>query len=115
MRHPTRTTAACLPASPSTSGETEKTFTFTATQDSVDDDGESVTLEFGDTLPAGVTLGTHAEAIVSITDDDLPAVAVSYEHSSYTVAEGETETVKVTLSAVPEREVIIPTGRTEPG
>ena len=32
------------------SGDTEKTFDFTATQDTVDDDGESVKLTFG-TLP----------------------------------------------------------------
>ena len=33
--------------------ETSKTFTFTATQDSVDDDGESVDLGFGSPLPGG--------------------------------------------------------------
>ena len=32
---------------------------------------------------------------------------VSFEHSSYSVTEGETETVKVTLSAEPERTVDI--------
>ena len=55
------------------SGDTEKSFTFTATQDSVDDDNESVRLGFG-TLPAMVTAGTIAEATVSITDDDDPPV-----------------------------------------
>ena len=57
------------------SGDTEKTFTFTATDDTADDDDESVKLGFG-TLPAGVTEGTTAEAVVSITDDDL---SVSFE------------------------------------
>ena len=33
--------------------ETSKTFTFTATQDSVDDDGESVKLTFDSQLPDG--------------------------------------------------------------
>ena len=37
--------------------ETEQTFTFTAAQDSVDDDGESVKLTFGSPLPAGVSRG----------------------------------------------------------
>ena len=51
------------------SGETEKTFTFRATSDSVDDDGESVKLTFG-TLPMGVSEGSTAEASISIDDDD---------------------------------------------
>ena len=50
------------------SGETSKTFTFTATDDT-DDDGESVKLSFG-TLPARVSAGTTNEATVTITDDD---------------------------------------------
>ena len=37
-------------------GETSKAFTFTATQDTVDDDGESVLLAFG-TLPPEVSAG----------------------------------------------------------
>ena len=67
--------------------DTSKTFTFTATQDSVDDDEESVDLGFG-TLPAGVSEGAPSETTVSITDDDVPAVEVSFEHSTYTVSEG---------------------------
>ena len=42
------------------------------------------------------------------------SVAVSFEHSSYSVTEGETETVKVTLSAEPERTVditLVPTNQ----
>ena len=50
--------------------ETSKTFTFTATQDSVDDDGESVKLTFGSQLPAGVSRGSVPETTVSINDDD---------------------------------------------
>ena len=52
--------------------ETSKTFTFTATQDSVDDDGESVELTFGSPLPAGVSAGSVPETTVSINDDDAP-------------------------------------------
>ena len=48
------------------SGDTEKSFTFTATEDTVDDHGESVKLSFG-TLPAGVTAGTTNEATITIT------------------------------------------------
>ena len=67
--------------------DTSKTFTFTATQDSVDDDGDSVDLGFG-TLPGGVSAGLVPKTTVSITDDDVPAVEVSFEHSTYTVERG---------------------------
>ena len=88
--------------------DTEKSFTFSATADDDNDDGESVKLGFGSTLPAGVSAGTTNEAIVSITDDDVPSVEVSFEQGSYTVAEGSTVTVKVQLDADPERTVTIP-------
>ena len=58
-------------------------------------------------LPDGVSVGTPAETTVSITDDDVPSVEVSFEQNSYTVAEGSTVTVKVRLSAEPERTVDI--------
>ena len=91
-------------------GETEKSFTFLATDDTVDDDGESVRLGFG-TLPARVTAGTTDEATVSIIDDDDPAVTVSFEMGSYPVGEGASVEVKVQLNANPERTVIIPITR----
>ena len=93
------------------SGETSKTFSFTATSDTDDDDGESVKLSFG-TLPAGVTEGTTNETTVSITDDDVPSVTVSFENSAYSVDEGSSETIKVILSAEPERAVAIPISAT---
>ena len=92
------------------STDTEKTFSFAAASDSVDDDGESVKLTFG-TLPTGVTEGTTKESVVSITDDDVPAVTVSYEQGTYTVAEGSSVTVKVKLSVAPERTVTVPINR----
>ena len=54
------------------SSETEKSFRFSATQDTVDDDDESVGLAFGE-LPAGVTEGATDAATVFIIDDDDPA------------------------------------------
>ena len=39
--------------------ETSKTFTFTAAADDVDDDGESVVLGFGSSLPDGVAAGSR--------------------------------------------------------
>ncbi len=95
------------------SGDTEKTFDFEATQDTVDDDGESVKLGFGSSLPPGVTKGSTDETTVSITDDDVPSVTVSFEEASYAVAEGNSATVKVKLSADPERTVEVPIAATE--
>ena len=96
------------------SGDTEKSFTFTAAQDTVNDDGESVKLGFG-ALPAGVAAGTRNEATVSIADNDDPAVTVRFEQASYTVAEGGSFTVKVQLNMNPERTVTIPLTRTHRG
>ena len=86
-------------------GDTSKTFDFAATQDAEDDDGESVKLGFGTSLPAGVSAGSPSETTVSITDDDDPQVTVSFGAATYTAAEGGTATVTVTLSADPERTV----------
>ena len=91
------------------------TFTFTAEADDVNDDDESVRLSFGASLPADVTAGTPDQATVSITDDDVPAVTVSFGAASYAVAEGSSRTVTVELSADPERTVIIPIVTTNQG
>ncbi len=90
------------------SGDTSESFTFTAETDTVDDDGESVLLSFGSSLPAGVSAGTPATSAVTITDDDVPSVTVSFGAASYTVTEGSSRTVTVTLDADPERTVVIP-------
>ena len=104
------------------SGDTEKSFTFSATADTVDDDDERVKLTFG-TLPTGVSEGTTKEAVVSINDDDVPSVTVSFGSATYSVAESDDDTttdvaenevtVKVKLSADPERTVTIPISKTD--
>ena len=97
-------------------GDIEKSFTFTATDDAEDDDGESVKLTFGNTLPDGVSVGSPAETIVSITDDDAPSsLTVNFEASTYNVTEGSTVEVVLTLDDDPEREVIIPFSKTNQG
>ena len=88
-------------------GETEKSFIFTSAQDMEDDDDESVLLGFG-TLPSMVSAGTPATTTVSITDNDFPEVTVMFGADAYTVPEGGTQSVTVTLSANPERTVVIP-------
>ena len=97
-----------LPASLTfNAGETGRSFAFSAVQDTIDDDDESVKLTFG-ALPARVSAGTNSESTVGIADDDVPEITVTYAQASYTVAEGGTITVTVTLSADPERTVTIP-------
>ena len=62
---------ADVPASVSFGADdTEQTVTVTAVDDAVDDDGESVTLTFGVSLPAGVTVGGRAETAVNLADND---------------------------------------------
>ena len=95
-------------------GEMSKTVVFTATQDSEDDDGESVGLAFG-TLPGGVSGGGTTAATVSIDDDDDPRVSVRFGSDSYSVSEGSTTTVRVMLSADPERSVTIDLVKTNLG
>ena len=99
-----------IPANVSfSSGDDEKTFTVMATQDSIDDDDESVEITFDtDNLPDRVSVGDTGTATVSITDDDFPTLNVSFESATYTAAEGSSETIKVKLSAAPERQVTIP-------
>lgn len=94
------------------SGETKLSFAFAAIQDSVDDDGESVRLEFG-ALPDGVSVGNPGEITLDIADDDVPTVKVSFGSSNYNVAEGNTVSISVRLSADPQRKVTIPISASE--
>ena len=64
-------------------------------------------LGFG-TLPTGASAGTTSTTTVNITDDDDPAVTVSFGAASYTVGEGSTVSVEVKLDQDPERTVVIP-------
>ncbi len=80
-------------------GETEQTFTVTATDDSVDDDGESVQLGFG-ALPSGVLLGSPSTARVALVQDaGVTTWYVWFGESSYTVTEGGTARVTLHLNA----------------
>ena len=93
--------------------ETEQSFRFGASDDTVDDDGESVVLGFGE-LPARVsapdTTARPASATVSITDDDTPQRTVSFDKHLFPVTEGATRQVlmQVDLSGPLDREVTIP-------
>ena len=89
-------------------GEMSKSFSFSATQDTVDDDDESVQLGFGSLPDTRLSAGTPDETTINITDDDVPAVTVQFSQGSYTVVEGATQSVTVTLNADPERTVVVP-------
>ena len=98
------------------SGETEKEITFAAAQDTIDDDGESVKLAFGNALPTGVSAGNINETTMMITDDDLPSsLTVAFGSPSYSVTEGDDVEVTVTLSEDPERSVTVPLTATNQG
>ena len=96
----------------STAATRRRPFSFSATADDVDDDGESVKLGFG-TLPGGVSAGGTSETTVAIADDDVPSVSVNFGQAAYRSDEGASVAVTVTLSADPERPVMIPLTTTE--
>ena len=85
-------------------GETEQTFTVTAIDDSVDDDGESISLSFA-TLPSGVTAGSQATATVTLVDNDTRGVTLS--KNTIAVAEGNSATYTVELDTEPTGDVTV--------
>ena len=78
--------------------------TFSATDDTEDDDEESVLLGFG-TLPARVSAGTPSETTVSITDDDGPGVNVS--RLTLNVVQGRSATYTLVLATLPPGAVTV--------
>ena len=86
------------------SGQTQKRFTFIATQDQVDDDGENVKLGFG-ALPTDVSEGTTKETTVSITDDDTAGITIT--PTVLPVTEGGTATYTVELDSEPAGDVTV--------
>ena len=87
--------------------DTSVSFTVTTVDDVVDDDAETVVVALG-ALPAGVTAAAPAETVVTIVDDDDPMVSVSFGSGTYSVAEGSSVVVAVSLSEAPKREVVVP-------
>ena len=83
-------------------GQTERIITFTAEQDQVDDDGESVLLGFG-TLPDRVIAG--AAATVNIADDDGPGVNLS--PLNLNVVQGRSATYTLVLATLPPGAVTV--------
>ncbi len=86
--------------------DTVQTFTFTANQDTEDDDNEKVKLTFDDP-PGDVTVGMPSEIMVSINDDDEHVMNVSFEKSSYWVGEGHEVEIMVKVDPAPDHEMEI--------
>ena len=84
-------------------GETAKGAPLSARDDSVDDDGESVTLSFGE-LPAGVSAGSQPETLVEIVDNDYVPVTLGWEETAFTAEE---PTSPAALTAVTLRAVAV--------
>lgn len=90
------------------SGDTEKTFTFSATDDEADDDGETAILRLVDArLLEDVTAGSTDETTITIVDNDNPEIFVSFENSYYGATGGGRVTMKTLMSAEPERTVTV--------
>ena len=92
-------------------GDQTQTITVKATDDTDDDDGESVTLSFVNDPNGRVRVRTGpASATVALEDNDGPRrVTVSFGAATYTATEGGADaTVIVELDAAPGRSVTIP-------
>ena len=99
-------------------GRQTTSFTVAATDDSEDDDLESVTLWIGGNIYGPVIPGEGPRtATVALRDNDgVRPVAVSFGAATYTAVEGgATATVRVTLDRAPGRSVTIPITTTHLG
>ena len=89
-------------------GDTSGTLTFTAVDDMVDEDAETLTLEFG-ALPAGIVAGSTTSVAVTISDNDTAGVTVVEAGGSTTVSEDPsvTDTYTVRLDSQPLTNVVV--------
>ena len=96
-----------IPSSVSFStGETSKTFTVTARDDFIDNDGRTATISFG-TLPSRVTEGSTDETVVTVTDDDTRGFTITPTSATATVGENATTTYTITLKSEPSDTVTV--------
>ncbi len=79
-----------------TSGSSSGTLTFNATDDRIDEDAETLVLEFG-ALPAGVVAGSADSVAVTINDNDTAAVTVTPSGGTTTVSENQSDTDDYTV------------------
>ena len=88
-----------------TLGETRQTFTFTAVDDFIDDDGENVALRLGPGLPPGVSAGAVSRAEIRIEDDDARGLIIT--PAALTVDEGASGSYQVVLTSQPTETVTV--------
>jgi hypothetical protein len=87
-------------------GETSKSFNVSISNDSLDEDNETILIEFGDITNA--TAGSTDTAVLTITDNDATP-SVTFTSSSQSGAENVgTMTITAELSAVSGRDVTVP-------
>ena len=96
---------------------TAQTVTVTAEEDDDSQDETDVTLSHAvaSTTDTLYNAATASDVGVTVTDNDVASVTVSFEQATYTVAEGDSVTVTVKLSADPERTVMIPISKDNQG
>ena len=96
--------------------DTVQSVTVRAAEDlDATDDTETITHTVNSgSAPEYVVLSVDSVA-VTVVDNDDPAVTVSFGRGSYSVAEGVSVTVRVRLSTVPQRTVVVPLIRTHQG
>ena len=97
-------------------GQTTAAFTVTAADDNDNDDGESITIGFGN-LPTGVTAGTPFTTTVNLDDNDTTTTpTVRFGASQYAATEGgAAAAVTVELTTALTHEVTVPVTATPKG
>ena len=88
--------------------ETAQTVAVTISNDTVDDDNETFTFTLSNPGTGAVLSSTASSQSTTITDNNVPALTVSFGAATYSVREGATVSVAVSLSAMPERSLTIP-------
>ncbi|WP_420445371.1 Calx-beta domain-containing protein [Candidatus Poriferisodalis sp.] len=63
-------------------GDTSKSFTVTAANDTLDEPDEELTLELG-TLPDGYVAGTNSEVAITVVDDDVALLGLTLRDSGH--------------------------------
>ena len=91
-------------------GETTDEINISAVDDTLDDDGEYLTLCLGDLPePYAVLVGKDCARIVIVDNDDPNSVEIYFHNANYNAHEdGSPVTVLVAMDPVPDREITIP-------
>ena len=91
-------------------GETTEQIEIMAVDDTLDDDGESLTLCLGDLPePYAVLVGRDCTTINIVDNDDPNSVEIYFHNANYNAHEdGSLVTVLVAMDPVPDREITIP-------